>query len=115
MAAVVAWRYSGPHLKKAALALSILLSVALGVWFGYLTFVGSELAESVFDRVMNAAGVIIGAINLPILQVLAALVLLFAWPRRWVFKGFSDHQEADPIAEAIAEPIGKIDAGTPVV
>jgi len=87
--------------------LSILLTIVLAAWFGYLAVVGTELSGSMYDRVMHAMGVIVSSINFPVLQILAALLLLVAWPRNWEFSGFSDHEPTDIAVE--------IDAGSPAV
>lgn len=86
LAGVVAWRCSGPFLRKIALWAMISASVGLAGWFGYLAIEGTELTGSAYDRVMHSLGVIVGTINLPILQLLLGLAVVVTWPRKFEFR-----------------------------
>lgn len=85
LAALIAWRYSSLAVRKIAFWLMIACSIALVGWFGYLSFEGSESATAFYDRGMCSLGVIIGAINMPILQLILALVIVVLWPRKFEF------------------------------
>jgi len=86
IAAVVAWRYSGVALRKLALYAMVLAGVALVGWFSYLSIEGADLVTSIYDRVMHAMGVIVGSINVPIVQFLLATVIVVSWPRKYEFR-----------------------------
>ncbi|QEG23799.1 hypothetical protein [Mariniblastus fucicola] len=85
VAAVIAWRFSNGGIRKSALWVLCLSAVALSIWFGYEAYRGTEFTSTAYDRSMHAMGVIFSSINLPILQVMVAAWILFAWPRRWQY------------------------------
>lgn len=68
-------------------------------WFGYLSFSGGALSDSIYDRVMYSTDEIISEINMPVLQVMAAAMLVIAWPKKWRFKT-PPAQEAVPVEQA---------------
>ena len=85
LAAVIAWRYSGPKVRLAATWLMTLFGIGLAGWFGYLTFEGTEFANSIYDRVMHSLGVVVGSINVPIVQLISAAAIVVCWPRQFEF------------------------------
>lgn len=87
LAATLSWRLSGPVLRRVAAPVSILAAVALFGWFGYLTVIGAEFTETIFDRMMHASGVIISYVDVPLVQILSAAVLVVCWPTRWTWSG----------------------------
>ncbi len=85
-AAVVAWRCCGPKLKRLSFLMACLCAVGLVGWFGAVAIQGTDLVQSVNDRVFHAMGVIISSISIPLVQLLLAFLLVVIWPERWRFK-----------------------------
>ena len=101
IAAVLAWRYSGPLLRKYSLYTMVLSALSMAGWFGYLTIEGSEVSTSFFDRIMNSIGVMIMSINFPILQFLLGTAIVVAWPRRFEFKPKTVDSQTTPLTEKV--------------
>ncbi len=105
IAAIVAWRCSGPRVQRLAGYLFLFAAVSLVGWFSYLTFNGTELTASIYDRVLHSLGAIISSINLPILQFMGAMGLIVEWPKKWEFT--RDHQANDELGtENFGEKLG---------
>jgi len=79
--------------------LFVIATVGLCGWFGYLSFSGTEFTGSIYDRAMNSFGVIISEINVPVLQLIAAALIVIAWPKKWQFKS------APPQAVSAQQPV----------
>lgn len=109
LAAVVAWRYSGPMMRKLALFASVTMSVGLVGWFGYHAVVGAEFTGSVYDRVMNSLGVIVGAVNFPVVQLLLGAMIIVCWPRKFEFGSSTAKANADAKTDANLDPVPKLE------
>jgi hypothetical protein len=86
VSAVAAWRWSNPNLNRAAFLLLLLSASGLVIWFGVLVANGTDLTETIHDRVMHAIGVIVGAINYPVVQAIAGALVLVSWPSSWTYR-----------------------------
>ena len=77
---------------------------ALGLlgWFGYSAIAGTEFTETIFDRVMHAVGVIVGSVDVPLIQFLIATIVIIFWPRRWTYQ---PTRSAEP-GEALQTELG---------
>ena len=105
LAGVVAWRLSGPTLKRISMWFGMLAALGLLGWFGYTAIAGTEFTETIFDRVMNAIGVIVGSVDIPLIQFLVATIVFMCWPRRWTYQPAASSEPAEAVQAESAESL----------
>ena len=80
VAALLAWRLAGSRYQVAATWLGCATAVGLIGWMGFVAVSGTELTESLADRIWHAIGTLVTSINIPLVQMLLGCVLVSSWP-----------------------------------
>lgn len=85
LAAVLAWRLQASTWNLIGRLTLYASMFGLVAWTIVLIFNGTDLTESMYDRTLNAIGVVVGAINVPLIQVISASFLFVNWPGSWKY------------------------------
>ncbi len=101
IAGLLAWRFAGGSGRRIATWLSVLTAVGLLGWMGFTAYSGTELTESMSDRVWHSIGKVVVSINVPLVQVMLGCLVFSGWPKR--FQWMAVEQVGEAGSEALAE------------
>lgn len=80
VAALVAWKVGGSRWQKFAGVLTGLTGFGLLIWMAVVGIAGTELTESIADRIWHSIGTVVVSIGFPLVQLLLGCLLISCWP-----------------------------------